>query len=47
MEAFGMFGFIFAVVAFMMAGFAVSESSQLRKELQALSKRLPDQPPTL
>ena len=47
MEVFGLFGFIFAVVAFMMAGFAVAESSQLRKEVQALSKRLPDQPPTV
>lgn len=47
MEAFGTFGFILGVVAFMMAGFALSDSSQLRKEIAELRKRLQETPPTL
>lgn len=47
MEVFGTFGFILGVVALMMAGFALSDSSQLRKEIAELRKRLPGQPPVL
>ena len=38
MEVYGAAGFIVAIVAFMMAGFALWDSSQLRKELAELRK---------
>jgi hypothetical protein len=40
MEVYGIFGFILGIVAFMMSGFAVAETSQLRKEIQKLRERL-------
>ncbi len=45
MEVFGMFGFVLGLLACMLAGFAISESSQLRKEVRALTERLPEPPP--
>jgi len=44
MEATGIFGAVFGTVAFMMAGFALWDVSQLRKDIADLRSRLPDVP---
>lgn len=40
MEAFGMFGFMFGMIAFLMAGQASRELKALRKDVEELKQRL-------